>query len=154
MHWMVCSVYYLGCMVVNIDTLFAEWSMTERDYFLRYCWLGFFQHGTHYLFSDIDAVMATFHVLVNISSTSDLHCFGSVCWFLSLNNKFLFPRWAFHPHFRCCTPLSSKMPLKSLKWSTTTTDLSWFRSKMQSTFTFFPSFLPSWSFHTASINHW
>ena len=27
------SVYYLGCMVVNIKALFAEWSITERDYF-------------------------------------------------------------------------------------------------------------------------
>ena len=26
---------------------------------------GSFWHGTHYLFSDIDAVMATFHVLIN-----------------------------------------------------------------------------------------
>ena len=27
------SVYYLGCMVVNIKALSAEWSITERDYF-------------------------------------------------------------------------------------------------------------------------
>ena len=34
MQWMVvCSVYYLGCMVVNINALFAEWSITECDYF-------------------------------------------------------------------------------------------------------------------------
>ena len=30
---MVCSVYYLDCMVININVLFAEWSITERDYF-------------------------------------------------------------------------------------------------------------------------
>ena len=34
MHWMVYSVYYyLSCMVVNINVLFAEWSISERDYF-------------------------------------------------------------------------------------------------------------------------
>ena len=45
MHWMVCSVYYLGCMVVNISLLFGEWRITERDvttFALRYCCLGFF----------------------------------------------------------------------------------------------------------------
>ena len=41
MHWMVCSVYYLGGIVVNINTLFADWSIIERDY----------------LILDIDAVM-------------------------------------------------------------------------------------------------
>ena len=34
MHWMVCSVCYLGCMVVNINVLFAEWRITECDYIL------------------------------------------------------------------------------------------------------------------------
>ena len=33
MHWIVSSVYYLGCMVVNINVLFAEWNITEPDYF-------------------------------------------------------------------------------------------------------------------------
>ena len=28
----VCSVCYLGCMVVNINVLFAEWRITEHDY--------------------------------------------------------------------------------------------------------------------------
>ena len=32
-YWMVCSVYYLGCMVVNVNALFAGWGITERDYF-------------------------------------------------------------------------------------------------------------------------
>ena len=31
--WMFCSVCYLGFMVVNINALFAEWRITERDYF-------------------------------------------------------------------------------------------------------------------------
>ena len=30
MYWIVSSVYYLGCMVVNINVLFA---FTEPDYF-------------------------------------------------------------------------------------------------------------------------
>ena len=43
MHWMDCSVYYLGCMVVKINALFAERSITERDVTaFRYCCLGFF----------------------------------------------------------------------------------------------------------------
>ena len=32
---MVCSLdglYYLGCMVVNINVLFVEWGITECDY--------------------------------------------------------------------------------------------------------------------------
>ena len=43
MYSMVCSVSYLGCMVVNIGALFAEWSITKRDVTIsRYCCLGFF----------------------------------------------------------------------------------------------------------------
>ena len=43
MHWMACSVYYLGCMVVKISALFAEWSITVHDVTtFRYCYLGFF----------------------------------------------------------------------------------------------------------------
>ena len=59
---MVCSMCYLGCMVVDINRLFAEWKFTERDYIVAW---DSFSHGIHYLFSDIDAVKATFHVLVN-----------------------------------------------------------------------------------------
>ena len=33
MHWIIFSVCYLGCMVVNINVLFVEWSITESDYF-------------------------------------------------------------------------------------------------------------------------
>ena len=39
--WMLCSVYYLGCMVVNINALFAEWSITNVTT-IRYCCLEFF----------------------------------------------------------------------------------------------------------------
>ena len=30
---MVCYVHYLGCMVININALLTECSITERDYF-------------------------------------------------------------------------------------------------------------------------
>ena len=59
---MVCSVCYLGCMVVNINPLFAVGSITERDYF-QISLLGIpssTETTTLYLFLDIDPVMATF----------------------------------------------------------------------------------------------
>ena len=67
MHWMVCSVCYLGCMVVNINVLFAQWRITERDYFqvLLLGILSGMEPTIQYLFSDRDAVKATFHILVN-----------------------------------------------------------------------------------------
>ena len=38
-----CSVYYLGCMVVNISAPFAEWSITKQGLTtLSYCCLRFF----------------------------------------------------------------------------------------------------------------
>ena len=40
-----------------------------------------------------------------------------------------------------CIYIYIYMSLKFLKWSSTNTDLSWFWSTMQSTFTFFPSFI-------------
>ena len=44
--------------------LLSEGSLDVTSF--RYCCLGYsFWHGTHYLFSDIDAVIVTFHVLVN-----------------------------------------------------------------------------------------
>ena len=53
-------MFYLGCMVANIDVLF-----TERDYF-QILLLGILSLAWNSLFiSDIDAVIATFHVLVN-----------------------------------------------------------------------------------------
>ena len=55
MHWIVCSVYYLGCMVVNINAIFAEWSIIERDYFQIFLFgiLSSMEPST-YLFEDID----------------------------------------------------------------------------------------------------
>ena len=36
MHWMVCSVCQLGCMVANINAPFAERRITERDFIAVY----------------------------------------------------------------------------------------------------------------------
>ena len=60
MHWMVCSVCYLGCMVVNINAPFAEWRITERNYFQIL--LPGILSGIEpiFLFSDIDAVTASY----------------------------------------------------------------------------------------------
>ena len=67
--WMFCSVCFLGCMVVSINALFAQWRITEHDYFQMILLSGwdFLLHGTgtHYLFSNIDSVTANFYVLVN-----------------------------------------------------------------------------------------
>ena len=41
MHWMVCSVCYLGCMVVNINMLLLNEASLNVTTF-RYCCLGFF----------------------------------------------------------------------------------------------------------------
>ena len=68
MHGMVCSVCYVGCMVVLLN----EESLNVTTF--RYRCLGnSLWHGTHYLFIDThsgypdidDAVTTTFHVLVN-----------------------------------------------------------------------------------------
>ena len=67
MHWMVCSVRYLGWMVVNINARFAERRIAEREYFqilLLVILSG--MEPNMYLFSDIDAVTATFNVLDGI----------------------------------------------------------------------------------------
>ena len=43
MHWIVYSVYYLGCLDVNKNAPFAEWSITKRDVTtFRYCCLRHF----------------------------------------------------------------------------------------------------------------
>ena len=42
------------------------------------------------------------------------------------------------------------MPLKFIKWSSIITNLLWFWSTIQSTFTFFPTFVLSRAFHIAS----
>ena len=52
-------------MVVNINVLFAESRITECDYFQIFVSWDSFWHGSHYLFSDIDAAATTFHILVN-----------------------------------------------------------------------------------------
>ena len=59
---LVCSVCYLSCMVVNINALLAEWRITEADCF-QILLLGILAWIP--LFSDIDAVAATFYVLAN-----------------------------------------------------------------------------------------
>ena len=71
MHWMVCSVcFFLGCMVViNINVLFAEWRITERDYF-QILLLGLVSGMEPTIFINFQiyvdaAVTTTFHVLVN-----------------------------------------------------------------------------------------
>ena len=66
MHWMVFSVCYLGCMVVNIKALLLNEESLNVTTFM-YCCMGFFLawNPLTYLFSDIDAVTTTFHVLVN-----------------------------------------------------------------------------------------
>ena len=68
MYWMVCSVSYLGCIVVNIGALFAEWSITERDVTTsRYCCSGFFLAWNPlgiYFQIYLDALKVTFQVLV------------------------------------------------------------------------------------------
>ena len=65
MHWMVCSVFYLGCMIVNINALVAEWRITECGYFqilLLEILSG--MEPTIYFQIAMDAVTATFQVLV------------------------------------------------------------------------------------------
>ena len=59
-------MYYLGCMVVNINALFAELSITERDYF-QILLLGILASmlESTLCFLDRNAVTATFQVLVN-----------------------------------------------------------------------------------------
>ena len=61
------SLCYPGCMVVNINAIFAQWRIAERDYF-QILLLGILSdmEPTSYLFSDIiDAATTTFNVLVN-----------------------------------------------------------------------------------------
>ena len=85
MHGMVCSVCYLGCMVVNVNALFAKWRITERDYF--------------YLFSDVDVVMVTFHVLDGkytfpqlqtcSANCSERFCSSNIPYYFSTTYQFL-----------------------------------------------------------------
>ena len=89
-----------------------------------------FWYGTHYLFSDKDAVTVTFHVLENtyflnfrftllivmrvLVHVIYLVIFSNVLVFnfpfFNFEQKFPFP-WIYIsslPHFRCCAPLSTK----------------------------------------------
>ena len=72
MHWIVCSVYYLGCMVVTITAIFAS---------LNVMWLLSHIVARVEILSCMEPTL--FQVLewqIYISSRSDLLCFGSVCW--------------------------------------------------------------------------
>ena len=68
--WSVQYVFFLGCMVViNINVLFAEWRITERDYF-QILLLGLVSGMEPTIFINFQiyvdaAVTTTFHVLVN-----------------------------------------------------------------------------------------
>ena len=60
------DVCYVGCIVANINALFAKWRITEWDYF-QITLLGILSgmDPTIYFQIAIDAVTTTFHVLVN-----------------------------------------------------------------------------------------
>ena len=127
-------------------TIYFQIQMSDRWLVSRFCW-------------------------IHISLTSDLHCFCSVCWLylgscssnIVIFNKFLVSFFQFRTAisssldnyssiFNIVTFIN-QMPVKYLKWSSTTRDLLWFWSTMQSTFTFFPFFVLSRALHITSINH-
>ena len=109
-----------------------------------------FKHGTHYLFSDIDAVMATFHVLVNtyflnfrFALMIVLRALVHLIYLVIFNSCLVFN----FPFFNFEHIISFSLDKYSLlifdvvlhyqlnafkipKMSSTTTDLSWFRSTM------------------------
>ena len=114
MHWMVCSVLSrlhgrkhkcAFCLMKD------HWMWLLSDIV---AWDSFW-HGTHYLFSDIDVVTATFHVLVNtyflnfrLALLSVLRVLAHLIYlvifsnfsvfnfpFLISNNIFLFPGYKF-----------------------------------------------------------
>ena len=65
---MVYSVCYLGCMVININELFAEeGSLNVTNDSFQILLLGILSgiEPSIFIFRYIDAVTATFHVLVN-----------------------------------------------------------------------------------------
>ena len=127
---MVCSVYYLVYIVVNINAPFAKWSITERDYF-QILLLGILsKHGNphfqiyrccdrhfpgfdKYIFRQLQTCTA----LVLSADSTEASCFSNIIIF----NNFLifnFPFFNFEqitvisPQFRCCTQLSTKIAFK------------------------------------------
>ena len=135
------------CLILKLshalDALFIMLSRLHgHKHKCAFCWIkdhrtwllsdivawDFFWYGTHYLFSDKDAVMVAFHVLVNtyflnfrFALLIVLRTFGHLIYlvifsnflvltflFLISNNNFLYPRYVFPPHFRYCNPLSTK----------------------------------------------
>ena len=121
----------------------------------------------------IDAVTASFHVLVNTCFLNFrlvllivLSALVHLIYLLIFNNflVFIFPSINFKQQVIAFSLLDTYSLLifsvalhyqlntfKIPKWPSTSTDLSWFRLKMQSTFTFFPSFVLSRAFHIASF---
>ena len=111
---MVCSVYYLGCVVININAPFAEWRITEYDYF-QILLFGILSGMEPTIYFHINAVTATFHVLVNtyflnfrLALLSVLRVLAHLIYlvifsnfsvfnfpFLISNNIFLFPGYTF-----------------------------------------------------------
>ena len=167
MHWMVvCSVYYLGCMVVNINALFAEWSITECDYFQTLlvwnplfifksrCCDGHFPGFGKYIFPQLQTCTA----LVLSADCTESSCSSNMVIFknflvfnfpfFNLEQLFSFP-WI-------SIPTSFSMLYSILHYQLNAfeipkmvycnPDLSWLRSTMQSTFTFFPSLVLSRAF--------
>ena len=131
--------------------------------FEYYC-LDSFWHGTHYFFSDIDTVTATFYVLVNTYflnfRTALLIVLRALAHliYLVIFNNFLVLTFFFYWTIICFSLDKYSIIIfdavlhhhlnvvKFLKWSSTTTGLSWFWSMMQNIFTFFPSFVLSRTF--------
>ena len=68
MYWMVCSVYYLGCVVLDINALCAEWRIPERDYF-QILLLGILSEmdrwNALFIFRYRCCIITTFDVLLN-----------------------------------------------------------------------------------------
>ena len=94
MHWMICSAYHLGCMVVNINAFFAEWIITGCDYFqilvlgilsswtplliFRYrCWAGHFPGFGKYIFPQLQTCTA---LILSVDSTGG-YCSSNIVIF-------------------------------------------------------------------------
>ena len=134
MYCVACSVYYLGCMVVNISALFPEWSITERDLTtFSYCCLGFFLAWNppfifRYRYSECDGHFPGFgkYVLLQrqtctasvlFADCTECSCSPNIVIFndfIVFNFPFLnfeqfpFPLISNPLHLRCYTPPSSK----------------------------------------------